>query len=763
MFRPVNYICLESFSIPSPMTSVIRVHLVSDSCETVGGFIQEIESSLEQQPIEVYKIDPPIHHSHIDRDSLNHFIELLSGPFALKQRLTPPDPQELLSAHIGSQPDRALSYFLIAYGRKTPRPKSDLRRAFGSIFVTVSHSGQFHPRDLELSDVEEADGDEPLFVKEFETKLHRKPLLAHADENLASEGIQDSLHRDAYFEASPQQSSVSSNMDIDVNAASEPIEQKRTASRVEVLHVVSLATVSWSNIWNHGGLPLKEHVATSMLFNGNLIQVIHETTQLEPQFGNAAWPFHVIARHEDDVSPNGKVYSFRPKSDFSLMLSGLPVHFVETNSSPARPRDSLPFDLIRLLLSGSFVVRFANGFLPMYSKDKDFVLPLFYIRADGKVDRHIMFQKLEDKDKMNSVYYTHKRFNVNEVIPRLEVVLNLYNLVSILGQVEGQDVKARRHIRALKNSIDSFKQHQPANFANFCPPTSGTKGKSEKDGKGVKGGNTDDLIAHGYEVDEIVSETGEMMPYMRPTPHVFRVQKQSCHGKVFIAKKTSAHEIQILRAIESLAASYDSFLLPVETFGSWIVLPQLPYTLNAYLSLPSNEVVKRGPYICWDIIAALSYLHIDLRIAHRDIKPSNVVLDGVTRTKLIDFDIAIQVSDENEEVADLRGTSGWMAPEIGQHTTHSPIKADRWACGRLIRYVLSNLQINDQRLSSIANDLVKVNPSDRPSLVKFLGVKAEDMIPPELVRSLSSDEPVSVGPTDFELLEPPTTVSRRYT
>ncbi|KIY47238.1 kinase-like protein, partial [Fistulina hepatica ATCC 64428] len=84
------------------------------------------------------------------------------------------------------------------------------------------------------------------------------------------------------------------------------------------------------------------------------------------------------------------------------------------------------------------------------------------------------------------------------------------------------------------------------------------------------------------------------------------------------------------------------------------------------------------------LIKGLAYLH-KLCIAHRDIKPDNLLIDGDFCLKIIDFDIAIQVKDKDEEVSGHRGAKGWEAPEVkNKLSTYSPIKADRWSCGHVI-------------------------------------------------------------------------------
>ncbi|KAH9963844.1 kinase-like domain-containing protein, partial [Russula dissimulans] len=83
------------------------------------------------------------------------------------------------------------------------------------------------------------------------------------------------------------------------------------------------------------------------------------------------------------------------------------------------------------------------------------------------------------------------------------------------------------------------------------------------------------------------------------------------------------------------------------------------------------------------VIKGLAYLH-QHRIAHRDIKPDNLLVDRKFCLKIIDFDLAMRVEGSDEEVDDQCGHEKWMAPEVKWKLRHSPIKADRWACGRII-------------------------------------------------------------------------------
>jgi hypothetical protein len=68
----------------------------------------------------------------------------------------------------------------------------------------------------------------------------------------------------------------------------------------------------------------------------------------------------------------------------------LPRLIVKVNSEPKK---DCPSDLVRMLLSGAAVVRFANKFfLDGFKAAKDFVLFAIYIWEDGRVGRYSLFQ-----------------------------------------------------------------------------------------------------------------------------------------------------------------------------------------------------------------------------------------------------------------------------------------------------------------------------------------------------------------------------------
>jgi len=137
-------------------------------------------------------------------------------------------------------------------------------------------------------------------------------------------------------------------------------------------------------------------------------------------------------------------------------------------------------------------------------------------------------------------------------------------------------------------------------------------------------------------------------------------------------------------------------------------------TVEGYLEFAPNRFGRKVSQVCWGLIKGLAYLH-EHHIAHRDIKPDNLLLNEDFCLKIIDFDIAMRVKDEDEEVDDQYGTKNWMAPEVEKNLRHSPIKADRWACGRVLLFLLDTFG-KDESLRGFARSLMADNPKHRPSL-----------------------------------------------
>jgi hypothetical protein len=78
-----------------------------------------------------------------------------------------------------------------------------------------------------------------------------------------------------------------------------------------------------------------------------------------------------------------------PRSDFCILNSGLPRLLIEVHSTSS---SSTKQDLIRMVIMGASIVRFANNFVEAYKKEKSFVLCAIYVSDTGEVTLHTLFQ-----------------------------------------------------------------------------------------------------------------------------------------------------------------------------------------------------------------------------------------------------------------------------------------------------------------------------------------------------------------------------------
>jgi serine/threonine protein kinase len=88
-----------------------------------------------------------------------------------------------------------------------------------------------------------------------------------------------------------------------------------------------------------------------------------------------------------------------------------------------------------------------------------------------------------------------------------------------------------------------------------------------------------------------------------------------------------------------------------------------------------------------DILRGLSYLHSQ-NVVHGDVKPHNVVIttDGVC--KLTDFGAAQAMQESIADIFQLRGTSGYMSPEVARGKRLSAA-SDVWSFGITVLELLS--------------------------------------------------------------------------
>jgi len=247
--------------------------------------------------------------------------------------------------------------------------------------------------------------------------------------------------------------------------------------------------------------------------------------------------------------------------------------------------------------------------------------------------------------------------------------------------------------------------------------------------------------------------------------HIFAVYQPLVPSKQLIAKKVceESEEVEMLTYLNNLQPKSEHIISLHASFqtqsASWIILPRMDSVRDCVLCAPGRLSGKVAE-VCWGLIEGVAYLH-KLRIAHRDIKPSNLLLDPQDLClKIIDFDLASRVQDEDEKVDEECGSLRWMAPEVDNNmSAYSPIKADRWSSGEVILYLFKELKEEDKYLRSIAGKLTALNPNQRLSMLEITR-PVLDVVNVASGRKFSRSLQVIVE-GDEENVKPPNTKKRR--
>jgi serine/threonine protein kinase len=194
------------------------------------------------------------------------------------------------------------------------------------------------------------------------------------------------------------------------------------------------------------------------------------------------------------------------------------------------------------------------------------------------------------------------------------------------------------------------------------------------------------------------------------------------NGTAVVVKllRPDTNELQFLQHLHRINSSDNHTIPSLETLnlnmGTFICVPEAtPLNIGFKLGMFHNDIVDFSR----QLIEGVGFLHRQ-GIAHLDIKPQNIVALP-HQLFIIDFDISVQVSGPNALIDRWCGTPGWMAPEIGPRhgprCPYSPIRADLWSCGLVLRYLAREGAVEEENpFGALARRLLNEKPQNRPLL-----------------------------------------------
>ena len=185
--------------------------------------------------------------------------------------------------------------------------------------------------------------------------------------------------------------------------------------------------------------------------------------------------------------------------------------------------------------------------------------------------------------------------------------------------------------------------------------------------------------------------------------------------------RPDSNELPILKYLQSFMPSYNYILPLLATIKvdvrTFILLPE---ATPLDFGLKWKMFLNNGVDFSRQLTEGVAYLH-RCHVAHLDIKPQNIVVNvNDNRLFIIDFDISVRVDGPDELIDRWCGTREWMAPEIGRQDgprrLYSPIRADLWSCGLMLRYLASKGVVQDNQYKTLTKQLLNINPRLRPLL-----------------------------------------------
>ncbi len=465
---------------------------------------------------------------------------------------------------------------------------------------------------------------------------------------------------------------------------------------------------------------------------------------------------------------------YTPHNDFHMRINNFPHILFEVNSDPGQ------HDRIRLLLQASCMCRIGNWLRASTSR-KLITIMAVYVDQHFKAHQYLLYQPSVQSNKVAlnrftgslwlmaiffKVEYVSESFDLKKSETAFEFLFRLYNFVSVAQtDNEGFDEPEQRLEQAKQSvarkkypTITSKKKKRKLgdreaddsdhnNIDHSSPSASGAQdsfGDPLLQREFRRAGYTLITLPKGFKYISPVSRHSCRCPQIvgltsgpsKVKPTMRQATSRSGVGVVLKTTTVDSNERRLLQYFTDIKAPsnhtiplYDVIDL---TIGKTIIVLERQFPLDEVIGQYRDDAVS----FCLQFIEGVAFLH-EHKVAHCDLKPDNIVVDTGRKSKtsprlfIIDLDMAQDVESEETMTKGWCGTPPYIAPEVGSSRDgpiqrYSPILADRWACGKMIKYFTKYFPTNEgaqkARLLAFARRLVDVNPRARPELTQLQAI-----------------------------------------
>ena len=342
-------------------------------------------------------------------------------------------------------------------------------------------------------------------------------------------------------------------------------------------------------------------------------------------------------------------------------------------------------------------------------------------------------------EEQSTCYKELKTFNLDELRGRMQATAFMWNLTEwIKPKVEGLKLKniQRSALEKIVQKLSSMSQKEPSKKSGGAskPQESNQNSKFTKNETVEK--ISQELESLGYSQIQIRNQgvlcdetsTHSEGIYFEGRTLLFLARKEKEQFAIKVIKneedEEECQETNILQHLNSKDLIQHPHNHTIHLFDKQVRSIRKKKNIAIFMEKidhqnPKNLIEFKNYSI--QLISFLSFLHSH-GIAHCDIKPDNILFDSKkNQIKVIDFGLSL-FFEKNQIFTHLRGTEGYMAPEVENHEPHLKDLSDIYSLGKTLSKILTktNLKLNhpdlyESYLDLFENIFCHLNPKQRPS------------------------------------------------